>query len=83
MTCLLVFVYQLIPLQAPLKAMLQMSVVPVINSKSQNNDSRTYWLCGNCGTLCLEWTKRGVGIPLPDGLDLIEEIVEYHNVSKA
>ncbi|CAF90160.1 unnamed protein product, partial [Tetraodon nigroviridis] len=47
----------LIPLQAPLKAVLQMSVVPVIN----------------------KWTKRGVGIPLPDGLDLIEEIVEYHN----
>uniref|UniRef100_H2S4N6 Phospholipid transfer protein n=3 Tax=Takifugu TaxID=31032 RepID=H2S4N6_TAKRU len=47
----------LIPLQAPLKTMLQMSVVPVIN----------------------KWTKRGVGIPLPDGLDLIEEVVEYHN----
>lgn len=47
----------LIPLQAPLKTMLQMSVVPVIN----------------------KWTKQGVGIPLPDGLDLIEEIVEYHN----
>ncbi|TMS00954.1 Phospholipid transfer protein [Larimichthys crocea] len=47
----------LIPLQAPLKTMLQMSVVPLINN----------------------WTKRGVRIPLADGMDLIEEVVEYHN----
>lgn len=47
----------LIPLQAPLKTMLQMSVVPLINN----------------------WTKRGVRIPLADGMDLVEEVVEYHN----
>uniref|UniRef100_A0A8C2WLI9 Phospholipid transfer protein n=1 Tax=Cyclopterus lumpus TaxID=8103 RepID=A0A8C2WLI9_CYCLU len=47
----------LIPLQAPLKTMLQMSVVPLINN----------------------WTKRGVRIPLADGMDFIEEVVEYHN----
>ncbi|XP_029358267.1 phospholipid transfer protein [Echeneis naucrates] len=47
----------LIPLQAPLKTMLQMSVVPLIN----------------------KWTKRGVRIPLADGMDFIEEVVEYHN----
>lgn len=47
----------LIPLQAPLKTMLQMSVVPLINN----------------------YTKRGVRIPLADGLDFIEEVVEYHN----
>uniref|UniRef100_A0A3Q3AU11 Phospholipid transfer protein n=1 Tax=Kryptolebias marmoratus TaxID=37003 RepID=A0A3Q3AU11_KRYMA len=47
---------QLIPLQAPLKTMLQMSVVPLIN-----------------------WTKRGVRIPLADGMDFKEEVVEYHN----
>uniref|UniRef100_A0A8P4KTE4 Phospholipid transfer protein n=1 Tax=Dicentrarchus labrax TaxID=13489 RepID=A0A8P4KTE4_DICLA len=47
----------LIPLQAPLKTMLQMSVVPLINN----------------------WTKRGVRIPLADGIDFIEEVVEYHN----
>ncbi|KAM9800574.1 LOW QUALITY PROTEIN: phospholipid transfer protein [Syngnathus typhle] len=47
----------LIPLQAPLKTMLQMSVVPLINN----------------------WIKRGVRIPLADGMDLIEEVVEYHN----
>ncbi|XP_054640766.1 phospholipid transfer protein [Dunckerocampus dactyliophorus] len=47
----------LIPLQAPLKTMLQMSVVPLINN----------------------WTKRGVRIPLADGLDFVEEVVEYHN----
>ncbi|XP_014869964.1 phospholipid transfer protein isoform X1 [Poecilia latipinna] len=48
----------LIPLQAPLKTMLQMSVVPLINN----------------------WTKRGVRIPLADGMDFVEEVVEYHNV---
>ncbi|XP_020783374.1 phospholipid transfer protein [Boleophthalmus pectinirostris] len=47
----------LIPLQAPLKTMLQMSIVPLINN----------------------WTKRGVRIPLADGMDFIEEVVEYHN----
>lgn len=47
----------LIPLQAPLKTMLQMSVVPLINN----------------------WTKRGVRIPLADGMDLVEDVVEYHN----
>ncbi|XP_013869334.1 phospholipid transfer protein [Austrofundulus limnaeus] len=47
----------LIPLQAPLKTMLQMSVVPLINN----------------------WTKRGVRIPLAEGMDFIEEVVEYHN----
>uniref|UniRef100_A0A4W6FJS0 Phospholipid transfer protein n=1 Tax=Lates calcarifer TaxID=8187 RepID=A0A4W6FJS0_LATCA len=50
----------LIPLQAPLKTMLQMSVVPLINN----------------------WTKRGVQIPLADGMDFIEEVVEYHNVNQ-
>lgn len=47
----------LIPLQGPLKTMLQMSVVPLINN----------------------WTKKGVQIPLADGIDFIEEVVEYHN----
>lgn len=47
----------LIPLQGPLKTMLQISVVPLINN----------------------WTKRGVRIPLADGMDFIEEVVEYHN----
>ncbi|XP_033935949.2 phospholipid transfer protein, partial [Pseudochaenichthys georgianus] len=47
----------LIPLQAPLKAILQMSVVPLINN----------------------WTKKGVRIPLADGMDFVEEVVEYHN----
>uniref|UniRef100_A0AAZ3SQK8 Phospholipid transfer protein n=1 Tax=Oncorhynchus tshawytscha TaxID=74940 RepID=A0AAZ3SQK8_ONCTS len=47
----------LIPLQGPLKTMLQISIVPIINN----------------------WTKRGVSIPLADGLDFVEEVVEYHN----
>uniref|UniRef100_A0AAX7T606 Phospholipid transfer protein n=1 Tax=Astatotilapia calliptera TaxID=8154 RepID=A0AAX7T606_ASTCA len=55
------FLQHLIPLQAPLKTMLQMSVVPLINN----------------------WTKRGVRIPLADGVDFIEEVVEYHNVTSS
>nr|XP_023652358.1 phospholipid transfer protein [Paramormyrops kingsleyae]XP_023652359.1 phospholipid transfer protein [Paramormyrops kingsleyae]XP_023652360.1 phospholipid transfer protein [Paramormyrops kingsleyae] len=47
----------LIPLQGPLKAMLQLSIVPIINNR----------------------TKKGVQIPLPEGMDFIEEVVEYHN----
>ncbi|XP_034541239.1 phospholipid transfer protein [Notolabrus celidotus] len=47
----------LIPLQAPLKAIMQMSVVPLINN----------------------YTKKGVQIPLADGMDFIEEVVEYHD----
>ncbi|XP_053354699.1 phospholipid transfer protein [Clarias gariepinus] len=47
----------LIPLQAPLKALLQMTIVPLLNN----------------------YTKRGVQIPLPDGIDLVEDVVEYHN----
>uniref|UniRef100_A0A673A2P4 Phospholipid transfer protein n=1 Tax=Sphaeramia orbicularis TaxID=375764 RepID=A0A673A2P4_9TELE len=58
--CLSFCLHQLIPLQAPLKTMLQMSVVPLINN----------------------WTKRGVQIPLADGMDFIEEVVEYHNVKQ-
>uniref|UniRef100_A0A8C5AV59 Phospholipid transfer protein n=1 Tax=Gadus morhua TaxID=8049 RepID=A0A8C5AV59_GADMO len=48
---------QLIPLQGPLKTMLQISMVPLINN----------------------WTKRGVQIPLADGMDFVKEVVEYHN----
>lgn len=47
----------LIPLQGPLKTMLQISMVPMINN----------------------WTKRGVQIPLADGMDFVEQVVEYHN----
>uniref|UniRef100_A0A4W4ETD7 Phospholipid transfer protein n=1 Tax=Electrophorus electricus TaxID=8005 RepID=A0A4W4ETD7_ELEEL len=48
----------LIPLQAPIKTLLQITVVPLINN----------------------YTKKGVQIPLPDGIDFIEEVVEYNNV---
>ncbi|KAI5109058.1 phospholipid transfer protein precursor, partial [Silurus meridionalis] len=47
----------LIPLQAPLKALLQMTIVPLLNN----------------------YTKKGVQIPLPNGIDLVEDVVEYHN----
>ncbi|KAB5584003.1 hypothetical protein PHYPO_G00102370 [Pangasianodon hypophthalmus] len=47
----------LIPLQAPLKALFQVTIVPLLNN----------------------YTKKGVQIPLPDGIDLIEDVVEYHD----
>ncbi|KAK2857825.1 hypothetical protein Q7C36_005744 [Tachysurus vachellii] len=47
----------LIPLQGPLKALLQVTIVPMLNN----------------------YTKKGVQIPLPDGIDLIEDMVEYHD----
>uniref|UniRef100_A0A672F9Q2 Phospholipid transfer protein n=1 Tax=Salarias fasciatus TaxID=181472 RepID=A0A672F9Q2_SALFA len=34
----------------------------------------------DCGCFVFsDWTKRGVRIPLADGMDFIEEVVEYHN----
>nr|KAF6472140.1 phospholipid transfer protein [Molossus molossus] len=46
----------LIPLQAPLKTMLQLGVMPLINER----------------------TRRGVQIPLPEGMDFLREVVTNH-----
>ncbi|XP_045688733.1 phospholipid transfer protein [Phyllostomus hastatus] len=46
----------LIPLQAPLKTMLQLGVMPLINER----------------------TRRGVQIPLPEGMDFVREVVTNH-----
>ncbi|XP_025030519.1 phospholipid transfer protein isoform X1 [Python bivittatus] len=46
----------LIPLQGPLKTLLQMTIMPFINEK----------------------TKRGVRIPLPEGMDFTKEVVRSH-----
>ncbi|NP_001087767.2 phospholipid transfer protein S homeolog precursor [Xenopus laevis] len=46
----------LIPLQAPLKTLLQLTVMPVLNDR----------------------TKRGVQIPLPEGLDFTRETTTHH-----
>lgn len=46
----------LIPLQGPLKTLLQLSVMPIINER----------------------TKRGVQIPLPEGMDFTKEVVTNH-----
>ncbi|XP_051835888.1 phospholipid transfer protein [Antechinus flavipes] len=43
----------LIPLQAPLKTLLQIAVMPLLNER----------------------TKRGVQIPLPEGIDFVKEVV--------
>ncbi|KAM4692297.1 phospholipid transfer protein [Rhinophrynus dorsalis] len=46
----------LIPLQSPLKTLLQLTVMPVLNER----------------------TKRGVTIPLPEGLDFTRETTTHH-----
>ncbi|KAJ7332298.1 hypothetical protein JRQ81_014478 [Phrynocephalus forsythii] len=46
----------LIPLQGPLKTLLQLSIMPFIN----------------------EMTKKGVQIPLPEGMDFMREVVTNH-----
>lgn len=46
----------LIPLQAPLKTMLQIGVMPLLNER----------------------TRRGVQIPLPEGMDFVHEVVTNH-----
>ncbi|XP_039198343.1 phospholipid transfer protein isoform X1 [Crotalus tigris] len=46
----------LLPLQAPLKTLLQMTVIPFLNEK----------------------TKRGVRIPLPEGMDFTKETIRSH-----
>ncbi|XP_015686439.1 phospholipid transfer protein-like, partial [Protobothrops mucrosquamatus] len=46
----------LLPLQAPLKTLLQMTIMPFLNEK----------------------TKRGVRIPLPEGMDFTKEAIRSH-----
>ncbi|XP_037668220.1 phospholipid transfer protein [Choloepus didactylus] len=46
----------LIPLQAPLKTMLQIAVMPMLNER----------------------TRRGVQIPLPEGMSFVREVVTNH-----
>ncbi|XP_067324439.1 phospholipid transfer protein isoform X1 [Anolis sagrei] len=46
----------LIPLQGPLKTLLQLAIMPLINEK----------------------TKKGVQIPLPEGMDFMKEVVTNH-----
>ncbi|XP_053250767.1 phospholipid transfer protein isoform X3 [Podarcis raffonei] len=46
----------LIPLQGPLKTLLQLTIMPIINER----------------------TKKGVQIPLPEGMDFMKEVVTYH-----
>ncbi|XP_062835328.1 phospholipid transfer protein isoform X3 [Anolis carolinensis] len=46
----------LIPLQGPLKTLLQLAIMPLINEK----------------------TKKGVQIPLPEGMDFMKEVITNH-----
>ncbi|XP_061486699.1 phospholipid transfer protein [Rhineura floridana] len=46
----------LIPLQGPLKTLLQLTIMPIINER----------------------TKKGVQIPLPEGIDFMKEVVTNH-----
>lgn len=78
---------QLIPLQAPLKTMLQFAVMPLINGRGGGHEEGG----GSEGDLGrprlsplsppTERTRRGVQIPLPEGMDFVREVVTNHAVS--
>lgn len=79
---------QLIPLQAPLKTMLQLGVMPLINGRG--GVMRREGGQGDLGRPRLsqlsspaERTRRGVQIPLPEGMDFVREVVTNHAVSGA
>ncbi|MGH0172762.1 UNVERIFIED_CONTAM: hypothetical protein FKN15_010237 [Acipenser sinensis] len=116
--------HMLIPLQTPLKTLLQLAVMPIINGESQQRrPGVSLTLCtvatvsaktfqrvifarkGSCRrvkespitstrmpvvvSLCLvllslsaDRTKKGVQIPLPEGMDFTEEVVENHMIGQ-
>ncbi|KAK3556913.1 hypothetical protein QTP70_022414 [Hemibagrus guttatus] len=77
----------LIPLQGPLKALLQVTIVPMLNRVLHNAAIPVYCIMVLLSIMLYfprslaiqDYTKRGVQIPLPDGIDLIEDVVEYHD----
>lgn len=81
---------QLIPLQAPLKTLLQIGVMPMLNGRGYgrgeegSNGGRGLaggtWL--NLPLPPTERTWRGVQIPLPEGINFVREVVTNHAVSR-
>lgn len=78
---------QLIPLQAPLKTMLQIGVMPMLNGRAgdgREERERRGELGGPRLSRLLppaERLWRGVQIPLPEGINFVREVVTDHAVS--
>lgn len=78
---------QLIPLQTPLKTMLQIGVMPMLNGTAgdgREERERRGELGGPRLSPLLPPTERmwrGVQIPLPEGINFVREVVTNHAVS--
>lgn len=79
---------QLIPLQAPLKTMLQIGVMPMLNGRAggrEAGEGKERELGGPRLSQLLLPTERmwrGVQIPLPEGINFVREVVTNHAVSR-
>lgn len=75
---------QLFSLQAPLKTLLQLTIMPIINGKHHHCLCVARLEAVSWGLLHLllhaERTKKGVQIPLPEGMDFTREVVTNHAV---
>lgn len=78
---------QLIPLQAPLKTMLQIGVMPMLNGRAggrRAGEGKERGAGGSRLSQLLPPTERmwrGVQIPLPEGINFVREVVTNHAVS--
>lgn len=80
---------QLIPMQAPLKTLLQIGVMPMLNGRGCGGEEGRSGGRGLAGGTRLslplpptERTWRGVQIPLPEGINFVREVVTNHAVSR-
>lgn len=78
---------QLFSLQAPLKTLLQLTIMPIINGRhhrcrhAAGLGAGAQWdLVSLHLSLPAERTKKGVQIPLPEGMDFTKEVVTNHAV---
>lgn len=73
---------QLFSLQAPLKTLLQLTIMPIINGKQPPARSGWTGAGARCSLRLLpaERTRKGVQIPLPEGMDFTREVVTNHAV---
>lgn len=78
---------QLFSLQAPLKTLLQLTIMPIINGRhhccprTAGLGAGPQWDSASLHlSLPAERTKKGVQIPLPEGMDFTKEVVTNHAV---
>lgn len=78
---------QLFSLQAPLKTLLQLTIMPIINGRHHHclHTARlgagAHWDSASLHlSFPAERTKKGVQIPLPEGMDFTKEVVTNHAV---